>query len=75
MKIEVKIMSKDDEIWSLPVEIDEFITNPSEVQFEWENGNILPFNDFIFFGEDYYYGVFINGTNITKIKSALFTYN
>ena len=56
MKIEVKIISKDnykenDGIgWSLPVSIDEFITNPNDIEFEWEDGSTLPYDDFIFFG-------------------------
>ena len=68
MKLEVKIMNKGDQLWSLPVEIDEFITNPHEVEFEWEDGSTLPYNDFIFFGEDYYYGIFLNGKNVNEIK-------
>ena len=67
MKIEVKIVNKEDyneELdtgWSLPVPIEEFILNPSEIQFEWENGDTLPYNDFIFFGNEYYYRIYLNG--------------
>ena len=70
MKIEVKIISKEnykenDGIgWSLPVSIDEFITNPNEIEFEWEDGSTLPYDDFIFFGGDYYYSIFINGKKV-----------
>ena len=76
MKIEVKIILKDDykenkDIgWSLPVEIDEFILNPHDVEFEWEDGSTLPYNDFIFFGSEYYYRVFINGKNVNEIKDS-----
>lgn len=66
MKIEVKIMPKEEYNeenlgWSEPVPIEEFILNPSEVEFEWGEERSLPYNDFIFFGEEYYYGIFIDG--------------
>lgn len=67
MKIEVKIIEKEkyneelDIGWSLPVDIEEFILHPNEIEFEWENGDSLPYNDFIFFGEEYYYRIYING--------------
>lgn len=71
MKIEVKIISKEkDSIWSLPVLIDEFITGPNEIEFEWEDGSILPYNDFLFFGGKYYYGIFINGKNVNELKDS-----
>lgn len=75
MKIEVKIMPKeefneDNLGWSLPVEIDEFITNPHDIQFEWEDGSICPFNDFLFYGGEYYYGIFINGKNVNELKDS-----
>ena len=71
MKIEVKIISKEkDSIWSLPVPIDEFITGPNEIEFEWEDGSTLPYNDFLFFGGEYYYGIFINGKNVNKLKDS-----
>lgn len=65
MKIEVKIMPKEEYNeenlgWSEPVPIEEFILNPSYVEFEWEDGSTLPYKDFIFFGEEYYYKIFIN---------------
>lgn len=66
MKIEVKIASKEDyneELdsgWSLPVPINDFILKPNEIEFKWENGDTLPYDDFIFFG-DYYYRIYING--------------
>ena len=71
MKIEVKIMPKeefneDNLGWSKPIEIDEFILNPHEIEFEWEEGSTCPYNDFIFFGYNYYYGIFINGKNINE---------
>ena len=66
MKIEVKIIPKENYNeenlgWSKGVDINEFIINPSDVQFEWENGDTLPYNDFVFFGNEYYYGIYING--------------
>ena len=64
MKIEVKIMNKEDCIWSLPVAIHEFIVKPNEIEFEWEDGSTLPYNDFIFFGSEYYYAIFINGEQV-----------
>ena len=71
MKIEVKIMSKEeDSVWSLPVAIDEFITDPNEIEFEWEDGSTLPYNDFLFFGGEYYYGIFINGKNVNELKDS-----
>lgn len=76
MKIEVKIILKDhykenkDIGWSLPVEIDEFILNPHDVEFEWEDGSALPYNDFIFFGGEYYYRIFINGKNANELESG-----
>jgi len=68
MKIEVKIKEKKSKMWSLPITIDEFIKNPDLIEFEWEDGSTLPFNDFLFCGSDYCYGIFINETNIKKIK-------
>lgn len=72
MKIEVKIMSKEeDSVWSLPVAIDDFITDPNYIEFEWEDGSTLPYNDFIFFGREYYYGIFINGKNINELEEGV----
>lgn len=73
MKLEVKILPKeefneDNLSWSLPVEIDEFILNPHEVEFQWEDGSTLPYNDFIFYGNEYYYGIFIDGKNINEFE-------
>lgn len=75
MKIEVKIMPKEDFNednlgWSKPIEIDEFIINPYEIEFEWEDGSTLPYNDFIFFGNEYYYGIFINDKNVNELKDS-----
>lgn len=75
MKIEVKIMPREDFNgdnlgWSLPVEIDEFILNPNYIEFKWEDGSILPYNDFIFFGDEYYYGIFVNGRNINDLEGV-----
>lgn len=75
MKIEVKIMPKEDFNednlgWSEPVEIDEFILNPHDIEFKWEEGSTLPYNDFIFYGNEYYYGIFINGKNVNELKDS-----
>ena len=76
MKIEVKIILKDhykeneDIGWSLPVEIDEFIIHPNDIEFEWEDGSTLPYNDFIYFGGDYYYRIFINGKRISELEGG-----
>lgn len=61
MKIEVKIYDKEIKEYSKPIEIEEFILHPNEIEFEWENGNTLPYNDFIFYGADYCYSIFVNG--------------
>ena len=67
MKIEVKIIPKENYNeenlgWSDGVEIDNFILNPQDVEFSWNDGEFtLPYNDFIFFGNEYYYGIYING--------------
>ena len=61
MKIEVKIYDKETKTYSKPVDIEEFIVRPNEIQFEWENGNTLPYKDFMFYAEDFCYSIFING--------------
>ena len=66
MKIEVKIIQKENYNeenlgWSKGVPIDDFILNPNDIEFKFEDGSTLPYNDFIFFGNEYYYGIFING--------------
>lgn len=76
MKIEVKIIPKEEYNeenlgWSEPVPIEEFILNPSEVEFEWGEESSLPYNDFIFFGEEYYYGIFINDKLYGEFKTYL----
>lgn len=72
MKITVKIMNKEDGLgWSKPVDIDEFILNPSDIEFEWEDGSVLPYKDFIFYGGDYYYRIFINDKNINDYEEEL----
>lgn len=68
--IEVKILPKeefneDNLSWPKGVPIDEFILHPHEIEFEWEEeGLTLPYNDFIFFGNEYYYGIFLDGKEI-----------
>ncbi len=76
MKIEVKIVPKENsnefvQGWSKGIKIDEFILNPSDIEFEWDDGSTLPYNDFIFFGEDYYYGIFVDGVNINEYQNKL----
>lgn len=74
MNITVKILPKDDEEnlgYSLPVDIEDFITNPSDIEFRWEEGSTLPYNDFIFFGNEYYYSIFIDDVNINKYQNKL----
>lgn len=66
MKIEIKIIPKENYSeenlgWSKGVAIDDFILNPNDIEFEFEDGSTLPYNDFIFFGNEYYYRIFING--------------
>jgi hypothetical protein len=65
MKIQVKIKpreeyNKENLDWSKPVDIYRFILDPYEVEFEWEDGSTLPYKDFLFFGNEYYYKIFIN---------------
>ena len=64
MKIEVKIYDKETKAYSKPVDIEEFIVKPNEIEFEWEDGTTLPYNDFIFYAEDYCYSIFVNGEKI-----------
>ena len=72
MSIQVKIIEKEkyneelDIGWSLPVDIEEFILHPNEIEFEWENGDTLPYNDFIFFGEEYYYRIYIGNIPFSR---------
>lgn len=61
MKIEVKIYDKETKTYSNPVDIEEFIVRPNEIQFEWENGNALPYKDFMFYAENFNYSIFVNG--------------
>lgn len=68
MKIEVKIMNKEDGIYSLPVEIEEFILNPYDIEFQFPDDTILPYRDFLFYGSNYYYSIFVNGKNINELK-------
>lgn len=74
MKIEVKIMNKEDGIYSLPVEIDEFILNPYDIEFQFPDEDIeyttLPYKDFLFYGGDYYYSIFVNGKNVNDLKDS-----
>lgn len=74
MKIEVKIMDKEDGIYSLPVGIEEFILNPYDIEFQFPDEELgyttLPYKDFIFYGGDYYYSIFLNGKNINELKDS-----
>lgn len=57
--------NEDNLSWSKGVPIDEFIINPYDIEFEWEEeGLTLPYKDFIFFGSEYYYGIFLDGKEI-----------
>lgn len=65
MKIQVKIKPREEYNeenldWSKPIDIDRFILDSNEVEFEWEDGSQLPYKDFLFFGNEYYYKIFIN---------------
>ena len=77
MKIEVKILPKeefneDNLSWSEGVPIDDFILNPHDVEFYWEEeGLTLPYNDFIFFGNEYYYDIFINGICMDEFEKKM----
>ena len=68
MKIEVKIYDKETKTYSNSVDIEEFIIRPNEIQFEWENGNTLPYKDFMFYAEDFCYSIFVNGEKDNKDK-------
>ena len=76
MKIEVRVMpvggfNESCVGWSEPVPIEEFITDPHNVQFEWGEECVLPYNDFIFYGSDYCYGIFINDEHINVFKKHI----
>lgn len=74
MKIEVKIMDKEYGIYSLPVDIEEFIVNPYDIEFQFPDEDMeyttLPYNDFLFYSGDYYYSIFVNGKNINELKDS-----
>lgn len=74
MKIEVKIMGKEDGIYSLPVDIEEFILNPYDIEFQFPDEDIeyttLPYKDFLFYGGDYYYSIFVNGVNVNELEEG-----
>lgn len=72
MKIEIKIMPKeefneDGVDWSEGVSIRDFISDPRNIEFSWEDGSTLPYNDFIYFEDEYYLGIFINGKNVDEV--------
>lgn len=76
MKIEIKIKPKeeyneDNLGWSKPVPFEDFVTDPLGIAFEWEDGITLPYNDFVFFASEYYYGLFINDMIESKFKEYL----
>ena len=74
MKIEVKIMDKEYGIYSLPVDIEEFIVNPYDIEFQFPDEDMeyttLPYKDFLFYSGDYYYSIFVNGKNINELKDS-----
>lgn len=74
MKIEVKIMEKDSQIWSYPVPIEDFIEN-NDIEFKFPDDELgyttLPFKDFLFFGSDYYYELFIDGKSSDEFTKYL----
>ena len=45
------------------VPIEEVIFNQSEIEFEFEDGGTLPYNDFLFFQEDYEVVIRVRGVN------------
>ena len=73
MKIEVKIMNKGDMIYSYPVPIEEFILNPYDIEFQFPDEDLgyttLPYKDFLFYGGDYYYSIFVNDKNINELNN------
>lgn len=72
MKITVKIMNKEDGLgWSKPIDIEDFIVYPYDIEFEWADGSVLPYKDFIFYRGDYYYRIFINDKNINDYEEEL----
>lgn len=38
---------------SKPISIEDVIFNQHDVEFEFDNGDTLPYNDFLFYQEDY----------------------
>lgn len=76
MEIQVVIKPKDEFNtenlgWSEPVPIEEFITDPHNVQFEWGEECVLPYNDFIFFGGEYLYKILIDGKTPDDLRRYL----
>lgn len=45
------------------VPIEEVIFNQTEIEFEFEDGGTLPYNDFLFFQEDYEVVIRVRGVN------------
>lgn len=76
MEIQVVIKPKDEFNtenlgWSEPVPIEEFITDPYNVQFEWGEESVLPYNDFIFYGGEYWYRILIDGKTPDDLRRYL----
>ena len=78
MEIQVVIKPKDEFNtenldWSEPVPIEEFILDPHNVQFEWRGQEeySLPYNDFIFFGGEYWYKILIDDKEPDDLRRYL----
>ena len=53
MQVYLKIKDKETGMVSEPVPIEDVIFEREEVEFEFEDETSLPYNDFLFFRDDY----------------------
>ena len=52
-KIEVRIKDKDNGLESKPVDIEEFILYPYNIEFVFSDDSTLPYTDFLFYSDEY----------------------
>ena len=53
MNLYMKLYDKETKKTSFPVNIKEVILNQNEIEFKWENGDTLPYKDFLYYLNDY----------------------
>ena len=49
----MKLYDRETKKTSFPVHIKEVILNQNEIEFKWENGDTLPYKDFLYYLNDY----------------------